>query len=83
MAKEQPPDTRFATRLRAIRTELGLTLAELSDRAGMHLQSIAKLESGQREPSWATVQALARALGVDIREDTPTAGAPIQYLWGR
>jgi transcriptional regulator with XRE-family HTH domain len=41
-----------------------MTLAELSDRAGLHLQSLARLERGERSPAWETVLALAEALGV-------------------
>ena len=53
-------DTGFAVRLRALREASGLTLAELSERAGMHLQGLAKLEAGTREPQWGTVIALAK-----------------------
>jgi transcriptional regulator with XRE-family HTH domain len=32
----------------------------------MHKLGVAKLEQGLREPTWATVQALAKALGVTV-----------------
>jgi transcriptional regulator with XRE-family HTH domain len=55
----------FAARLKKLRGEAGLTQAELAERAGMHPRGIAKLEQGDRpSPSWDTVRALARALGV-------------------
>jgi hypothetical protein len=44
----------------------------------MNRFGIAKLEQGVREPSWATVQALARALGLDclaFTADAPGASA--------
>src|SRR5437588_7485013 len=34
----------------------------------MNRFGVAKLEQGVREPSWATVQALARALGIEVGE---------------
>jgi transcriptional regulator with XRE-family HTH domain len=39
---------------------------QLATRAGMHKLGVAKLEQGLREPTWATVQALANALGVTV-----------------
>ena len=62
------PQTGFATRLRALRTGAGLTQAELASRAGMHLQSLVKLERAEREPAWASVIALAKALGVSCEQ---------------
>ena len=55
----------FASRLKQLREEAGLTQPELAERAGMNQFGIAKLEQGVRKPTWETVQALARALGVD------------------
>lgn len=55
----------FGIRLRERRLALGLTLAQLADRAGMHLQGVAKVESGARpNPTWETIIALCKALGV-------------------
>jgi DNA-binding XRE family transcriptional regulator len=54
----------FGRCLRALREEAGLTQKELAKRAGLHPQGIVKLERGEREPAWATVLALAEALGV-------------------
>ena len=72
----------FGERLRAMRTARGLTLAELANRAGMHLQGVANIESGRRpNPTWETVVALSKALGVSpdafltdddrAKDDTP------------
>src|SRR5262249_3639436 len=54
----------FGTRLRQLREEAGLTQEGLAERAGMHRLGIAKLERGDREPAWATVERLCQALGV-------------------
>jgi transcriptional regulator with XRE-family HTH domain len=55
---------RFARRLRELRTAKGWTQGELAEKAGMSKAGVADLEQGRREPSWATVLALAEALGV-------------------
>ena len=72
--------TGFGARLRELRTTAGLTQAELAERSGLHLHGVTKLEQGDREPSWVTVQALAKALGVDCiafqTDDQPEAAAP-------
>jgi transcriptional regulator with XRE-family HTH domain len=59
-----PTDTTFAAALRRERDRRGWSVAELAGRAGLCRTSVWKLEAGLRAPTWATVQALARALGV-------------------
>ncbi len=63
MPKKIEP-TGFAQRLKQLREAAGLTQDALADKAGLYKFSIAKLEQGVREPTWGTVQVLARALGV-------------------
>ena len=65
----------FADRLRDIREAAGLSQAQLAEKAGMHRFGVSKLEQGLRAPSWATVQALAAALGVSC-EEFQVAGEP-------
>src|SRR5260370_33221584 len=55
----------FAARLKSLRASAGMTQQVLASKAGMHKLGVAKLEQGLREPTWATVQALAEALGVE------------------
>jgi transcriptional regulator with XRE-family HTH domain len=57
----------FAERLREVRAAAKMTQHELAERSGVHRQTIAQLETGVRQPTWETVQALARALGVDCK----------------
>jgi len=67
----------FAARLRELRTAKGLTQHELAERSGLHRQAIAKLELAEREPSWASVLALAKGLGVSIAAfETPAEATP-------
>jgi transcriptional regulator with XRE-family HTH domain len=76
---ELPP---FAQKLKAAREAAGITQAQLAELSGLHLGAVFKLEQGKREPSWATVQALAKALDVDCRafavedESPPKKAAP-------
>ena len=70
----------FAAKLKAIRARLGLTQGQLARKAGLHLGAVFKLEQGQREPAWSTVQALCKALGVGCDEflnapETPSGQA--------
>jgi transcriptional regulator with XRE-family HTH domain len=55
----------FAGRLKELRQQAGLTQQGLSDLAGLSKGGIADLEQGRREPTWASVVALSRALGVE------------------
>jgi transcriptional regulator with XRE-family HTH domain len=63
----------FADRLKALRAAAALSQAELARRSGMHVMGISKLELGQRQPTWETVQSLANALGVEctVFKDQP------------
>jgi transcriptional regulator with XRE-family HTH domain len=63
-----PSRTGFAARLHDLRVRANLTQAELAARAGVSLHTLTKLEQGQRDPTWTTVLAVARALRVDVGE---------------
>jgi transcriptional regulator with XRE-family HTH domain len=54
----------FARLLTALREGAGLSQYEVSKRSGLPRQTVSRLEMGSSVPSWPTVQALARALGV-------------------
>lgn len=56
----------FAERLKQLREKAGMTQAVLAKAAGMHTMGISSLERGVHEPSWPTVKALAKALGVSV-----------------
>jgi transcriptional regulator with XRE-family HTH domain len=73
----------FAERLRALREAAGLTQRELAARAGLGLRTVGNLEQGLREPAWATVLALAAALGVDCTAFTTAGPAAPSRARGR
>ena len=56
---------RAGTRLREVREAAGLTQLQLAAASGLTHEAISNLETGKRAPQAATVQALARALGVE------------------
>ena len=51
------------------RADHGLTQSELARRVGMRQPHVARLESGEHEPSVATLARLADALGLDFSLD--------------
>jgi transcriptional regulator with XRE-family HTH domain len=53
-------------RLRELREERGLTLAEVARRAGTSIAAIRVVESGERAATLVTIDILTRALGVSV-----------------
>ena len=70
----EPIDTRVRRRLRELRTEQGLTLQQVSDRAHIDVSMLSRLESGKRRISLEHIPNLAAALGVSA--DDLLGGAP-------
>lgn len=66
-AKQSPPllgaQQTFGRRVRARRTELGLTLEELGEVSGLHWTYLSQIELGKRNISFGTIVRLAAALG--------------------
>lgn len=54
--------------IKVLRAEAGLTGSELGRRSGVPRETISRLEHGHYEPTAPTLQKLARALGVEVRE---------------
>lgn len=52
--------------VRACRTKLGITVADLAAAAGLSLGMLSKIENGMTSPSLTTLDALSKALGVPI-----------------
>jgi transcriptional regulator with XRE-family HTH domain len=60
----QDVEDRVRVRLRSLRNDRGLTLAEVAAAAGMDTSTLSRLESGARRLTLAHLPSLARALGV-------------------
>ncbi|WP_026555022.1 helix-turn-helix domain-containing protein [Arthrobacter sp. 35W] len=69
-------------RLKALRTQKGATLAELSATTGISSSTLSRLESGQRRPALELLLPLARAYGVPLDQlvGAPEIGDPRIYL---
>jgi len=66
MAKS--PQAKFAANVERIRERRGLTQEQLGWAAGMHQTAVARIESGERKPTLATIFKLARGLEVPPAE---------------
>jgi transcriptional regulator with XRE-family HTH domain len=69
-------------RLRSLRQERGMTLAELAAETGISTSTLSRLESGERRPALELLLPLARAYGVTLDElvDAPPTGDPRVHL---
>ena len=59
---------RLGERLRAIRKEMGLTLAEVAERSGVSIATLSKAERGLSAIGYDRFSQLAAGLGVDLAE---------------
>lgn len=59
---------RFGAEVRKRRTRLDWSQAELADKAGIHSNTVARIERGEFEPSLSMADALASALGCRIED---------------
>lgn len=69
-------------RLRALRQQRDVTLADLSAATGISVSTLSRLESGARRPTLEQLLPLARAHGVTLDElvDAPPTGDPRIHL---
>jgi DNA-binding Xre family transcriptional regulator len=65
---EEPVDVRARRRLRELRTDRGLTLQQVAERASIDLSTLSRLEAGKRRLALDHIPALAAALGVSADE---------------
>lgn len=66
----------FASHLKALRLQAGLTQEELAEKSGLHVGTIMKLERSARLPGVRVIWPLADALAVDAN----TLLAPLRPL---
>lgn len=59
---------RMGERLRKIRRDLGLTLAEVAERSGLAISTVSKIERGVMAVTYDRFSQLAEGLGVDMGE---------------
>lgn len=56
----------FASKLKSLRIAAGMSQYRLAQLSGVKKQTISRLEKGRHDPSWKTVQELAKGLGVEV-----------------
>jgi ribosome-binding protein aMBF1 (putative translation factor) len=73
----------LARKVKSLREAAGLSQDGLARASGLSVSAISKLEQHAMDPSWSTVQQLARGLGVSVlefqageEEETPQAEKP-------
>ena len=67
MARGATP-AQFASSLRRLRLEAGLSQIELGNRSDLHFSEISRLERGLRDPRLTTIARLAHGLGITPSE---------------
>src|ERR1700740_241123 len=72
---EEPIATRVRRRLRELRSERGMTLQAVADRANIDISTLSRLESGKRRVALDHIPALSTALGVSADELLGAASA--------
>lgn len=74
--------TAVGPRLRALRTQRDVTLAELSADTGISVSTLSRLEAGQRKATLELLLPLARSYGVPLDEmvGAPATGDPRIHL---
>jgi transcriptional regulator with XRE-family HTH domain len=66
--EQEAVDARARRRLRELRTEQGLTLQQVAERASIDTSTLSRLEAGKRRLALDHIPALAAALGVSADE---------------
>ena len=66
----------FMRQLKEAREANGLTLADISARTGMAVESLSRLETGaQTNPTWRTLGLYAKAVGCHVKISAEQSGA--------
>ncbi len=58
----------LARAIRRLREHAGITQEELAHRAGITTGTLSKIERADSNPSWTTVERIARALEISLAE---------------
>ena len=66
MAEAEGETESLGRRLRALRTELGITLAQLGRMVGLSASYLSQIERNKTKPSLATLSSIAETLGVEL-----------------
>lgn len=67
-------------RIKEVRTQLGITQAQLARRVGTTAQNISQYERNIRNPKFATLQKIASALNCDVTIFLPSQNENSEYF---
>lgn len=59
---------KFGERIRQLRLQKGMSQESLAFKANMHRTYMGGIERGERNPSLKNIEAIAKALGVSLKE---------------
>lgn len=68
MAPSQRPQRALGQAIRELREQRGITQEAVAHEAGVTASTFGLIERGQSNPTWATVEDIASALGVSVVE---------------
>ncbi|CAM3832342.1 XRE family transcriptional regulator [Kerstersia gyiorum] len=66
--RQEPEISVLAGKLRSLRRSAKLTLQQLSERSGISISALSKIENGQLSPTYEKIAALANGLAVNVSE---------------
>lgn len=61
----------FGKNIRIVRTKMDLTQQQVADKAKMHVNYYARIERGEENPSFDTLEKIIKALGIKSKEVMP------------
>jgi transcriptional regulator with XRE-family HTH domain len=68
MRRSERPQPALGKAIRQFRQERGITQEALGSDAGITGRTLSLIEQGHANPTWDTVKAIAKALGVSLSE---------------
>jgi transcriptional regulator with XRE-family HTH domain len=68
MARPSSIDKSLGSALRRAREQRGVSQQVLAVQAGVTTATLGRLETGQSDPAWSTVRAIADALEISLRD---------------
>jgi transcriptional regulator with XRE-family HTH domain len=66
MRRSDQPQPALGKAIRQLREERGMTQEALAQEAGITVGHMSMIERGHSNPTWATVSAIARSVGIAI-----------------
>lgn len=68
MPRPEKPQSVLSAAIRSLRHERGMRQLDLAEDAGITVSHLSRIETGKVNPTWGTVEAIARALDVTMVE---------------